>query len=557
MRRPAAKVKPRIAKTASFPAPVGGWIKNQNLATPGARLPDGSKVNGAFVLENLFPTATGIRMRGGSDVFAEIGDASTPVTSMFAYSNGNNKKLFATTASAIYNISSPVTPSNELLVDHDDKFLVDQDGNFLLSRLSIPLADVTELEGGDWSVAQFATPGGVFLRAVNGMDTPLVYDGTAWAETPAITGTGLDPEDLSFVWVHQRRVFFIKKDSLSAWYLAADSIGGAAVELPLGAVFGRGGSLLFGSSWSIESGNGLNEQCVFVTTEGEAAIFQGNDPSVAASWSKVGVYRIGRPMGPRGHIRAGGDIVIATDIGFVPLSQAIQRDVAALSPSAISYPIETAWNDATVQRASAGWACEVWPTKQMVVVALPTNDGDQAQMFVANARTGAWGLYTGWNGKCVQLFNDRFFFGSIKGRIVEAEVTGADQGAAYTAACVPLFDSLKASASLKTSLLMRATLRAPYEVVPRLSLQSDYTINLPSPPDAIATPTSGVWGGAIWGVAQWGGELIKKIFQRWQSVGGSGYAIAPAVQITSGSIVPPDVELVSIDMTYDQGDIVT
>ena len=45
MRQPAARVKPRLAKLESFPAPVGGWIKNVNLATPGARLPSGQKLD--------------------------------------------------------------------------------------------------------------------------------------------------------------------------------------------------------------------------------------------------------------------------------------------------------------------------------------------------------------------------------------------------------------------------------------------------------------------------------------------------------------------------------
>jgi hypothetical protein len=66
MRQPAARVKPRLAKLQSYPAPMGGWIKNVNLATPDARTPNGQKVNGAAVLENWFPTATGIRMRGGN-----------------------------------------------------------------------------------------------------------------------------------------------------------------------------------------------------------------------------------------------------------------------------------------------------------------------------------------------------------------------------------------------------------------------------------------------------------------------------------------------------------
>lgn len=552
LRKPAAASgpKPRLAKAASFPAPVGGWIRNQNLATPGARLPSGAKVNGAFMLENYFPTATGVRMRRGSETFATVGNGLLDTVSLFSYVNGNNVKLFGATGAALYDVTA---------------------GG------KITAAAVGGLNSGDWSSVQFATPGGVFLRAVNGVDTPLVYDGAAFSTAPAITGP--DPNTLSYVWVHQRRLFFIKKNSLSAYYLAADSIGGAAVELPLGGVFTRGGSLLFGSSWSLETGGGLSDQCVFITTEGEAAIFQGTDPSVAVNWTKVGVYRIGKPRGSKAHIRAGGDLVIATDIGFVPLSQAIQRDLSALSPTAVSYPIEEAWNEAVTLRSAQAWDCEVWPAKQMVMVSLPTVDDDPPQIFVGNARTGAWGLYTGWDAKCLQLFGDRLFFGSTGGRIIEAEVTGSDNGVAYTSICVPLFDSLKSPTSLKTSLLMRATLKGRIEIIPQLSLQADYNINLPPAPQPAKSVTNGntpvivandAWGSGIWGVSFWGvpqrivgggsseqSAFGLKVFKRWQSVGGSGQTIAPGIQITSGGIGPTDVELIQVDLTYDLGDIVT
>lgn len=561
MRRPAAQIrsKPRIAKATTFPAPVGGWIRNQNLATPGARLPDGSKVVGAFVLDNFFPEATGVRMRRGSQSFAQIGaDGTAPVVAMWTYINGLNAKLFAATATAIYDVSNPALAENELLGDHNGATLVDDQGRALLSRLSIPAGpDIHDLLGGEWSVVQFATPGGVFLRAVNGLDTPLVYDGANWSTSPAITG--VDPTSLSYVWSFRRRLFFIKGGSLSAYYLPADSIGGAAVEIPFGGVFERGGSLLYGASWSLESGaGGLSEQCVFMTTEGEVAVYQGTDPSNASTWSKVGVYRIGRPLGQKAFIRAGGDLVIGTDVGFVPLTQAVQRDFTALSPSAVSYSIEMAWNEKVAETSSTGkWQSVVWPTGHMVVVAPPTPVGGTPAMFVANARTGAWGRYTGWDGLCLEVFRDRLLFGSRDGMIIEGEVTGADRGVAYTAAMVPLMDSLKAPASLKTSLTMRATLMSPYEVVPRLSLQADYSVNLRPPPDDASIATGNNWGSAIWGSSLWSEPAVRNVYQRWQSVGGRGYAVAPAVQITSGKSVPPDVEIIQVDMTYDQGDIVS
>jgi hypothetical protein len=191
----------------------------------------------------------------------------------------------------------------------------------------------------------------------------------------------------------------------------------------------------------------------------------------------------------------------------------------------------------------------------MVLVALPTSDGDEETIFVANARTGAWGKFTGWGATSMEVFGDRLFFGTDDGRIIEAEVTGSDQGSTYVSTCVPLFDPLKSPASLKTGLQARAVLRAPVAVEAKLSLQMDYAINLPSAPDDIAAGNAGAWGSGVWGESQWGAATAKTTFQDWRSVAGRGYALSVATQITSGSISAPDVELVQTDLTFDVGDV--
>jgi len=532
VRRPAAQTnrRPRIAKSTIFPAPVGGWIKNTNLATPGARLPDGSAVNGAYLLDNWWPTATAVRMRGGTELFATVGDGTEVVVQMFIYLNGNERFLFAATQDAIYDVTN---------------------GD------AVETGAVEDLTSGEWTAVQFATPGGVFLSCVNGYDLPQVFDGTSWSTTPAITGDGLDPSLLSHVWSYSQRLFFIEKDTFNAWYLTADSIGGEATKLPLGGVFRLGGSLLFGATWSIETGNGLNQQCIFVTTEGECAVYQGSDPSTTSTWSKVGLYRIGKPLGSRAVLSAGGDLAIATNIGFIPLSQAVMRDFAALSPVAISYKIETAWNDAVASRG-VGWCCAIWPTKQLVLVSPPPSlDSDQPFVLGTNARTGSWGRALGWDARCLALFDDRMFYGTENGAIVECEVTGSDMGSPYTATCVSLFDPMKSPACLKISLEMRAVIRAPYEAVPQLSLQTDYALNLPAAPADSGSTSGSVWGVGIWGKDVWDSPHELLVFERWQSVGGAGYSLAPGVQITSGRIEAPNIELVQVDVTYDQADIVS
>jgi hypothetical protein len=526
MRIPSKRRQARKAKLKSFPAPNGGWIANSNLAQPDARL-NGERVIGASMLENWFPTATGTSMRGGSNKYATVG-AGTPVKQLITYSAGGNEKLFAATAAAIYDITTVANPAVS------------------------PAAAVSGLTGGEWSFVQFSTSGGDFLRGVNGVDTPRVFDGTTWGTTPALTG--MTAANLSFVWSYAERLFFIEKDSLSVWYLAVESIGGSLTEFPMGGIFNLGGSLLFGATWSIESGDGPAARCVIVTTEGEVAVYDGIDP---ASATLAGVYKIGRPLGKNAFFRGGGDLIIATDLGLVPLSVAVQRDLAALAPSAISYPIETEWNDAVALRTDP-WHCEVWPTKQMVAVALPTGSTADPRWYVANARTGAWASYTGWDASCVRVFGDRMFFGTPTGTVIEAEVTGADQGTPYTATCVPMFDDCKTPLSLKTAGLGRAVYKAPRAVNERLSLQTDYELSLPTAPDSVADPASGnVWGTGIWGTSVWGASVEKSTFQKWRSVSGAGSALAPGIQITSGSVPPPAVDLVRIDLTYDECDPIT
>lgn len=368
--------------------------------------------------------------------------------------------------------------------------------------------------------------------------------------------TGVDTNKLSYVFAFKNRLVFIQKDSFNIWYLPIDQIGGEAKSFPLGAEFSLGGKLLFGASWSLDTGNGLHNNCVFVSDEGEVVVYDGTDPDAAETWGKVGHYQTGKPRGPKAFIRGGGDLIIATDIGMVPLSQALQTDYAVLSSKAISYPIEAAWNEAVALR-TAPWDCITWPERQMVVVCLPTLNEQLPEMYVVNARTGAWAKYTNWDGTCLEIFNGRLFFGSTNGRVVEANVTGLDEGKPFTAAYVPLFNDLKTPASIKTTGIVRSVTRGPTEVNVQLSIQEDYVVDLPPPPAAVSTGLVGTWGSAIWGESEWGGETKVSVQQEWDSAGGSGYALSPAIQITSGSLVPLDTQIVRLEMTYQTADVVS
>lgn len=531
MRVPTQRQKPKEAQVVSWTAPTSGWIANRNLAQPGARNPDGTAVSGAYILDNFVPTGTGARLRRGNTEHADI--SGDTIVSMFSYAYGGASRLFAADSTKISDVTT--TPTDA----------------------------ITGQTSGDWVSVQFSTSDGPYLRLVNGADTPLVYDGTAFSTTPALTFPGdpgdPSPEDLNYVCAYQNRLFFIEKDSLDVWYLPVGQIGGELTKFPLGGVFEMGGSLLFCATWSNDSGaqGGLSEQIIFVTTEGEVAVYQGDNPGEASSWGKVGVYRIGRPLGKRAWVRAGADIVIATSTGLVPISAAVRVDYAALAPHAVSYPIEDVWSEAVRRRPGLGWMAAIWPFQQIAIIAPPFSQSLPVESFVVNLRTGAWCRFTGWDIRSMAVFGDRLFFGTVDGRVMEAMSGGQDDGAPYTGVYLPLFDDFGTPANIKIMRSGRAFLRSRVDLDVALAGHSDFNTELPPPPEAPLIGESGLWGSATWGSSTWGDESDLITVRYWQTVNASDTTLSMSLQVTSDDLVPLDVEIIRLDATIVGGDILT
>lgn len=556
MRTPARGTKPRKSTLASLPVPTAGWISNRNLALPTGA----ADAPGAHILDNWFPTASSARLRRGLVRWATMPDG-LPVKSLFTYSIGTQKQMFAATDQGIWDVTV-VDEAYDTILSPDDENYLSPGPDEAFGWLSIePDDNLWPSTNGGWITLQFSTAGGTFLIGVNGVDEGWIYDGLTF-EPLGVTFESpltLTSADLSFVWAYKQRVYFIEKDSLNAWYLPVDQIGGQLEVLPLGGVFNRGGSLLWGQTWSLASGGdgGLSEQNTFCTTEGEVAIYQGLSPDDAQDWSKVGVYRIGKPMGKRGFIRAGGDLVIATTIGFIPLSKAIDMDYAALGIVAVSAKIADEWRSAVQTRGDDNWVCELWGEGSMTIVSPPTLPNDPRVCFVANSDTGAWTRFTEWNPTAIAVFNGQLFFGMPSGAILRAWTGGSDEGVPYTGTMIPLFNDLGSPGQRKIAKIGRSVSRARYDHIEQVTALFDWSTDLPTQPDAGAIPIGNEWGNGIWGQSVWGGMAQSFISEKWQSVGGSGYAASLVLQVTSGAAVPLDVEVVRLDLTYEVGDIVS
>jgi len=513
---------PRQARPVTFPAPVRGWVTNTSLSQPVDQA--------ALVLDNWFPTQTGIKLRGGCAKYATLPAACT---SMFAYQSGTTEALFAATGVGIYDITT-------------------------VANVNVaPSAAVSSLTGGDWTFVQFQTSGGDFLVGCNGADTPREYDGSAWSSS---TMTGLTTSLLSHVWAYKNRLFFVEGGSMRFWYLPVGSKSGALTSFSLAGVFGKGGSILFGATWSLDAGDGVDDLCVIVSTMGEVAVYQGTNPSDAAAWSLSGRYEIAAPLGKNAVERAGGELLVATVEGIVPISQAVSKDPAALSLAAVTRAIEPDWTTAVRDRAGLPWTLKKYSERNQMIVGMPSPSSSVAKLsFVCNLETGAWCRFTGApfdiRGQTVLL--GVHYVGTGAGIIYQTDSGGSDAGATYACEYVGHFSYLGAGPAIKSVNLVRASFRATRAFIAKVSGSVDYGVTLPAAPSSVANSTVTAWDSGLWDTAIWdgsGGAL--SVTSNWQSVAKAGFVFAPQVQVTCGVTPKPDAELMAFDVMYEIGGVV-
>lgn len=595
MLKRAHNTRSRVSRTETFPAPSRGWIQSGNITA--------SPLDGAERLDNFIPTAQGARMRGGSTEYADIG---ATVVRMFSYQSGEIVDFFGSTADKIYDVDRINAGGSNAFGDVEGltsgdwsaaqistaggQFAVAVNGSDYMQYWDgtdwNPVTDEAifdlgfDAETGAFEVGETvtggtsgataeihgivktsATEGTLRLGAITGtfQDNEAITDGATGAATVAGTSsagstvsvTGVDTSTLSQVWLFKERLFFVEGNTPSFWYLPTESIGGAATEFNLGSVFARGGSLLFGATWSLDSGAGLDDVCIFVSDQGEIAVYEGSDPSSATTWSLVGVYDIGKPLNKHGFFKAGGDLAILTEDGIIPVSEALKKDRAALQTVAVSYPIEDAWKSAIANRTgNYPISVSLWQSQTLLLVGTPETEGGSSVSFAANARTGAWARIIGWDVRCSAVVDDQLYFGNEAGQILSADTGGTDDGTAYSAFYVGKFSP---SDTLRSANTVSITYRALNDLNLDLDAMSDYNVGDQGVPQPIGQDEFATWGTGVWGTFIWGNTGSTTTFSKWQSAYANGYSLAPSVALTSNQTAPPVFEILMSRVRSEQG----
>ncbi len=491
-----ARRRTQTSTAASLPAMTGGWNTRDPLPM--------MKPDSAVILDNFFPMTGSVDMRRGSVMYA-TGAGGGPVETLMEYASGATRQLLMCAGGSIYDATA---------------------GGDAISILSGQLSS-------QWIWTNFKG----YIVAVNGLDAPIKYDGTTM--TPAaITGTGLTPTDLNSVLAHKGRLYFTEANTLSFWYLATSAVQGAATEFDLSGVFRLGGTLTALGTWTRDGGSGADDLFVAITSRGEVAIYQGSDPSDAASWSLVGVFRVSAPMGRRCMMKYGADLAVLTQDGVLPLSQVLPIDRSAADSRAITDSIRSAFTSSARNFGSSfTWQLFDYPKGNWLGVNVPVQSGEMAHQYVMNTLTGAWCRFRGMKAYSWGMLGDTLYYGGADGYVYQADTGYSDDGTAITGDAWGAFSYFGSRGRLKQFKLIRPLLSAMGQPTLAIGIVTDYDDTTPTG-SVTLSGSEPLWDTVFWDASFWGSE--SSIIKDWIGVSGIGTAASVRLRMTTGSSAAED-----------------
>lgn len=599
-RRPPNRAQQSVV--VSHPVPTGGLNARDALANMAP--------TDAVVMDNWFPTPSFVQPRLGSQTWS-TGLPNAAVETVMAYNGASARKLFAWCNGSLFDVTVEGAVGAAILSGMSSSRWQHQmfnagSGNVLLcvdgsdppqrydGNAQGGIASTTTLVGGtgytngtynnvpltggagSGAQATVVVAGNVVTtvtitaqgagyivgNVLSASNTNLggagsgfsvtVQTVTGWSVT-TISGThadgsSLNPNNLITLTVFQNRTWYIENNSMNVFYSAISAYQGALTLLPLGALFRLGGYLMQMATWTIDNVDGINDYAAFVTSEGEVALYQGFDPSSPSTWSLVGIFRVGRPIGRRCYIKYGADILLICADGLLPLSKALLTD-RTQPDDVLTDKIRNAINtDVQDLSANFGWQVILHPIGTKLIVNVPDIQDSTAHQWVMNtiSASNAWCRFLGWNAICWEVQQDSLYFGGV-GKVYLADVGYSDSGAAITVDCKPAFSYFDFHQQ-KQFHMVRPIFQVSSRIRPTITLNLDFQ-DVTNPGPLFTTGLTAPWNTSPWNVTPWGGTF--PIFQvaDWIGVAGIGYAASARLSFQISNIA---VRWQSIDYLYEE-----
>lgn len=513
-----------------------------------------SNTDPSFLIEctNFFPDTGLLVVRPGYQEWAT--NLGGPVETIMEYNAFDGSiKRFASTSAGIWDITNPT----------DAPVLVKAATN------------------GYWSFVNFANAGiKQYLVACNGVDAAVLYDGTTWIDyvldvAPAAPGeiNGIDPNKLIHVMSHKSRLWFIEKNSMTAWYLPVDALGGEAHPLYLGGIFRRGGHLVSVARWSADTGEGMDDRLIFTTSTGEIASYSGIDPDDALLWSLDATFFVAPPLSTRSVTEYGGDLLLLCSRGMVPLSSLVTSEASEnvfskaltrrISRSLMRITALTSppFPPEVIVHNSSSWvlinlyngAPDATSPYGMIL-----GDGERPIQFVMNSLTGAWGKFD-FPVRTVRAIDNLLFMGTDDGRVVAVtpeshidniKLDGTD-GVGITASAMGAYTYLENPNANKHAKFIRPVFQSEIKPSYIAKVLPDFRLDrlLQQPAAAVATGNA-KWDLSNWDTTNW--ASMESVYRPWVSANVLGYAFAWQIRVSTSSALG----IAAVEWIWEDGGLI-
>jgi len=513
------------------PAPVGGL----NAISSMADMPPAD----ALLMRNWWPQPYGCSVRKGTQEWAT--GLTYAVNSIMTWSSmSGGAKAFAFAGANMYDISSRGAVVDPLLEGLSNSW---------------------------WQSTSLVNSAGAHTIAVNGTNDAIIYDEAGLHRivlgdgATAYTWKTLDPKDAIDVTVHQGRLWAVKKDTALAYYLEVGAIQGDMTVYDFGPLFSKGGYIADFTTWTIDDGNGATDHLVAVSSEGEAVVFQGTDPSSDTAWRLTGVYNVGAPLkGRRSYSKVGGDLVFLTQRGLISTAAMLVstqvKDTTNLKMQKIQYLLSEA---AQANQNLDGWSFHYFPGINMLMVNIPSAvEGGNIQM-VSNdvVPTQPWSTFTGMDAQCWKLYNEVILYGDSTGTVWQAWVGHTDgaymdgaPGTAIGAIAQQAYTYFGESAIQKQIDMYRLNFLVDDDSAMAFNSKISYDFSLipVNSPNARAITRDPLWNEAIWNQDYWGTTSSVQ-HNTWTQALGLGYCASISVGVESST----SVIWISTDFSFKHG----
>lgn len=588
----------RKALTASIPSPIGGWNARDSL---GAMPP-----TDAIQVVNWYPTPSDLTLRRG---YTKHGTSlSGQVYTLMNYASATTQKLFAVSNGTIYDVTSAGAATSVFTGLTDSKLqhvnISTVAGHFLIACNGVD--PVVIYDGSNWfKVASTTTAqtissitrGGtgnltatVTTASAHGLlsknritvsgASPSQFNGTyvitvtspttftyVMASAPAtdattvgsytvigIVGGGANTVNSNtFVNVNlfKNRLYFTQKDAMKCWYLGVDSIGGDAYPLEFSSIARNGGYLQAMGTWTIDAGEGVDDYAVFVTSMGEVIVYNGTDPTDAATWVLKGVWQIGQTFSRRCFFKWSGDLLLLTQDGLLPLASALQSsrlDPRVALTDKIYYAVSQAADNYST---NFGWQIMYYAKQNMLILNIPVTGGQE--QYVMHTITKAWGRFTNISANCWEIHNDNIYFGG-NGYVGEFWNDDSDDGNNINATVQQAYNYFDMRGTQKRYTMVRPVLLTS-NGYPNIACGINVDFEEKNTTSTISfNPESNgnaKWDTAIWDTSIWSGASV--VNRNWQGVTGIGYCASLQLTAASQGLT---VRWASTDFVMESGGVI-